>query len=420
MRRSWSSWRDESMELREIVLEGHVIDSWVLPKVLDLIMDLEGDFEFIDFRVGKRKTEKSFVRMLIKGRDRQHVERLLSELRELGAISVEAEEVDTEPAPADGVLPAGFYSTTNHPTYVSIGGRWLEVEDIEMDCAIVVEDDRARCKPMGDVLRGEQVVVGNKGVRVVPPERPRESTGIFEFMTSVASSEKPVGTVVSRLARELKELKDRGAKVVVVAGPAVVHTGAADSLAWMIRHGYVGYLLAGNALAVHDVECSLFGTSLGTEISSARRHEGGHRHHLIAINEVRRCGGLKQAVEQGVVKSGIMYECIRNNVGFVLAGSIRDDGPLPEVVVDVMEAQRRMRQALKGAELVMMFATMLHSIAVGNLLPSTVSTVCVDISSSAVTKLLDRGSAQVLGVVSDVGVFLPALRKELAVLEGEE
>ncbi len=408
------------MEVKEIVLEGHIIDSWILPKALDLIMDLDGDFEFLEFNVGKKKTERSFVRMLIKGRDRKHLDRLLSELRELGAALPEMEPVRTEPAPRDGVLPSGFYSTTNHATFVNLGGRWVEASDIEMDCAIVLKDGKAMCVPMSDVKKGDRVVVGNQGVRVIPPERPRQSTGIFEFMTSTASSEKPVATVVSRLARDIYELRSRNAKVVVVAGPAVVHTGAAPSLAWMIRRGFVGCLLAGNALAAHDVECALFGTSLGTDISTAERHKGGHSHHLMAINEVRKHGSLRACVEAGVLKSGIMYECVRNNVPFVLAGSIRDDGPLPDVVTDVMEAQKRMREALRGAEMVMMFATMLHSIAVGNLLPSAVRTVCVDISTSAVTKLLDRGSAQVLGVVSDVGVFLPALQEELRELEGKE
>jgi lysine-ketoglutarate reductase/saccharopine dehydrogenase-like protein (TIGR00300 family) len=406
------------VEVKEIILEGHVIDSWVLPKVLDLIMDLEGDFEFVEFKVGKRKTEKSFVRMLIKGRDQGHLDELLNELRELGAALPEMEELEVEPAPADAVLPPAFYSSTNHPTFVSLKGNWVGVSDIEMDCAIVIGEDGARCVPISGVAKGDRIVVGNRGVRVIPPERPREATGIFEFMTSVASSEKPVGAVVSSLAREMWELRERGAKVLVVAGPAVVHTGAGPSLAWLISKGFVGCLLAGNALAVHDVESALFGTSLGTGISSAHQHEGGHRHHLLAINEVRGGGGLRRCVEEKVIKKGIMYELIRNDVPFVLAGSIRDDGPLPEVVTDVMEAQQLMREALRGAELVVMFSTMLHSIAVGNLLPSSVRTVCVDISSSAVTKLLDRGSAQVLGIVSDVGIFLPSLMEELRALEG--
>jgi lysine-ketoglutarate reductase/saccharopine dehydrogenase-like protein (TIGR00300 family) len=406
------------MEVKEIILEGHVIDSWVLPRVLDTIMDLEGDFEFLEFNVGKRKTEKSFVRMLIKGRDGGHLDRMLNELRGLGAAFPEMESLVTLPAPSDGVLPPGFHSTTNHQTFVSIGGAWVEVADIEMDCAIVLDAGGARCVPIGRVRKGDPVVVGSQGVRVVPPERPREATGIFEFMTSMASSEKPVSTVVSRLARELFEFRERSAKVVAVAGPAVVHTGAASSLAWLLEHGYVGSLLAGNALAVHDVEAALYGTSLGTDIVTAQKHEGGHKHHLMAINEVRRCGSLKAAVEEGLITGGIMYQCISKGIPFVLAGSIRDDGPLPEVITDTMAAQQRMREVLRGAEMVMMFSTMLHSIAVGNILPSAVRTVCVDINGSAVTKLLDRGSAQVLGLVSDVGVFLPALVRELATLEG--
>ncbi len=404
------------MVVKEIVFKGHVIDSRILPDVLDLIMDLEGEFEFLDFEVGKKKTDKSYVRMLLKGRDREHLDAMLSELRELGAELPEMEPLSTEEALDDGVLPRGFYSTTNHPTFVNIEGEWVEVENVEMDCVILIKGKQARAVPMGQVKKGESVVIGNGGIRVVPPERPRDATGIFEFMTSNASSEKPVGTLVSRLAREVNNLKERDGRIVVVAGPAVVHTGAGSSLAWMVRNGYVSCLLSGNALAVHDVESSLYGTSLGTRIASADRHEGGHRHHLMAINEVRRAGGLEGAVENGVLEGGIMYECVRNRVPFVLAGSIRDDGPLPEVITDVMEAQQQMREMLKGADMVMIFSTMLHAIAVGNLLPSSVRTVCVDINTSAVTKLLDRGSAQVLGIVSDVGVFLPLLERELSAL----
>jgi lysine-ketoglutarate reductase/saccharopine dehydrogenase-like protein (TIGR00300 family) len=292
------------------------------------------------------------------------------------------------------------------------------VEDIEMDCTIVVRDDRARCTPLHQVVKGDQIVLGQRGVRVVPPERPR-TRSLFEFMGGAVSSERPSATLIRQIAVEMVHAKVQGKKIVVVAGPAVSHTGAAEALASIIRRGYVDALLAGNALAVHDIERDLYGTSLGLDIKTAELVSEGHKHHLYAISEVIRSGSITAAVRQGLVKSGVMYESVVNNVPFVLAGSIRDDGPLPEVITDTMAAQDAMRELLKDSDLVLMMATMLHSIAVGNMLPSYVKTICVDINPATVTKLIDRGTAQAIGIVTDVGTFLPALAAELKIIDVE-
>jgi lysine-ketoglutarate reductase/saccharopine dehydrogenase-like protein (TIGR00300 family) len=402
------------MEVKEIELKGHIIDSFILPKVFDTIMDLGGDFEVLQFEIGKHKTEPSYARILVKGRNREALDQILGELHKIGAAIPEVKPLEVKPAPKDRALPRDFYSTTNHPTYVYIDGEWVEVADIEMDCVIVVDKARrkAYCKPISEVKQGDPVVVGKKGIRVEPPERPR-GYSVFEFMGSSVSSEKPTQALVNQIVKEILDIKARGKKVLAVCGPAVVHTGAAEHLAGLIRAGFIDVLFAGNGFAVHDLESQLYGTSLGVDLRSNRPTEGGHRNHLYTINEVLLAGSIKKLIEEGRVKKGVMYECIKRGVPFVLAGSIRDDGPLPEVITDVMEAQREMRRHLKDVELVLMLSSMLHSIAVGNLLASHVKTVCVDINPATVTKLSDRGTAQALGIVTDVGIFLPMLAKQL-------
>jgi len=402
-----------------VELEGHLIDSYILPRIFDRIMDLGGDFEVLEFRIGKRKEETSYVKLLVKGRSRNHLNLILRELRSLGATPIEAEDVRLEEAPADMVLPDGFYATTHHPTWIRLNGKWIEVEDICMDKVIVVDPSsgRARCKGIREVRKGDLIVVGERGVRVKLPEYPRTGAGIFEFMVSRASSERPTQTMVRKIAEEIYNVKESGGRIAVVAGPAVIHTGAAEHLAKIIRLGFVDVLLSGNALAVHDVEYALFGTSLGFKVDAGYRMPGGNRNHLIAINEIMKCGGLRKAVEKGVLKKGIFYECIVRGVPYVLAGSIRDDGPIPDVITDVIEAQKEYRKHLRDVDLVLMLASMLHSIAVGNMLPSTVKVVCVDINPSVPLKLADRGTGQSINIVSDVGVFLPMLADELSKLK---
>ena len=406
--------RDSMVAVREIELRGHIIDSFILPRVFDTIMDMGGDFEVLQFDIGKHKTDPSYARILVKAKTRKQLDEILGELRKAGARVPEVEELRLVPAPKDRTLPDGFYSTTNHPTYVFVDGEWVEVENIEMDTAIVVEPEkkRAYCKPISEIKKGDLIVVGQSGIRVEPPERPR-GFSVFEFMRSSVSSEKPSEPLIRNIAEAILDVKRSGRKVLAVVGPAVVHTSAAPALARMIRDGYIDVLYAGNALAVHDIEAQLFGTSLGINIKTGRPAEGGHRHHLYAINEVMKAGGIEELVKQGKLKAGIMYEVIKRGIPYVLAGSIRDDGPLPEVITDVLEAQREMRRHLKGVGLVLMMCTMLHSIAVGNILPSSVKTICVDINPATVTKLTDRGTAQALGIVTDIGVFLPMLADEL-------
>ncbi len=400
------------MIAKEIEFEGHLIDSMIFPRVLDLILDLDGEFEILEFRIGKRKEDYSYARMIVFGENEDHLNLILKELHKMGARIPEAEEVELLPAPADRVLPENFYVTTNHRTFVCYKGRWLEVEGIAMDRVIAIRDDKAICLSINEVKKGDLVVIGEKGVRIIPPERPRKST-YFEFMGGRVSSERPTEKMIEMIAKEIVDLKRAGGKIAVVAGPAVNHTAARDALAGMIRDGFVDLLLSGNALAVHDIEIALYGTSLGMDIRTGKPVPGGNRHHLYTINKIMLVGGIRKAVEIGILKEGIMYECIRKGVPFILAGSIRDDGPLPEVITDVMVAKTEMKKALQGIDMVLMLATMLHSIAVGNLLPSWVKTICVDTNPATVMKLMDRGTHQAIGIVTDVGLFLPMLYEKL-------
>jgi lysine-ketoglutarate reductase/saccharopine dehydrogenase-like protein (TIGR00300 family) len=402
------------MEVKEIELKGHIIDSFILPKVFDTVMDLGGDFEVTQFEIGKNKTDPSYARILVKADDRDHLDRILGELLKAGAVIPEVEEIALAPAQKDKTLPEGFYTTTNHPTFILMDGEWVACDHFEMDKAIVVdkEEKSATLKPIGEIKEGDMVVVGSSGIRVEPPERPR-GYSVFEFMKSTVSSEKPSQAIVNQIAEEMEKVKKSGKKILVVSGPAVVHTSAGDSLARLIREDYVDVFYGGNAIAVHDVESQLFGTSLGVNIKTGRPTEGGHRHHIYAINAVNTAGSIKQLVDDGSIKAGVMYEIIKKGIPCILAGSIRDDGPLPEVITDSTAAQREMRKNLDGVGMVLMLCTMLHSIAVGNMTGSNVKTICVDINPSTVTKLTDRGSAQALGIVTDVGVFLPMLTKRL-------
>ena len=398
----------------EIILEGHIIDSLILPRVFDTIMDLGGNFKVEEIRVGRHKLETSFARMKVFAPDEALLHRIVAALQGYGAEWVSGQDVHTEPAPADGALPDGFYSTTNLPTQVRLNGHWVDVEEIEMDLAVVVDGEarRAACVPMADVRAGQEVAVGHQGIRVIPMERARERQ-VFTFMGSRISSERPKRLVIAGIAREMREVRARGGKILFVAGPAIVHSGAGPYLARLIRAGYVQALFGGNAIAVHDVESVLFGTSLGVDLSNGTLIEEGHKNHMRAINAIRRVGSLERAVETGLLRSGIMYECIVHRVPMALAGSIRDDGPMPGVITDVIEAQRWMRELIKGVELAIMVATMLHSIATGNLLPAHVKVVAVDINPAVVTKLADRGTFQAVGLVTDAELFLRELVGEL-------
>jgi len=398
----------------DVEIRGHLIDSLMMPKIMDGIMDLDGEFEVLSFEVGHMKDDPSHAVMRIFGRDAEHLEELLTAITEHGVVSVRPQDTVLEVADMDGVFPPDFYSTTNLETLVRVEGEWVRVEHPEMDCGIRVDPaaGTAETVSMGEVKVGGLFATGHRGIRVLPLERPRESQP-FEFMASAVSSEKPKTQIVHEVARLLRQVKDEGKLTIAVVGPAVVHTGAAPSLARLIEAGYVGAVFGGNAVATHDIEANLFGTSLGIDLERGTPVAGGHEHHLRAINTVRRCGGIAAAVDQGVLTGGLMRTLVKTGTPFVLAGSIRDDGPLPEVITDVMQAQQAMRAYAQLAGACLMLSTMLHSIAVGNMLPASVRTVCADINPAVVTKLADRGSFQAIGIVTDVGLFVEQLADEL-------
>jgi lysine-ketoglutarate reductase/saccharopine dehydrogenase-like protein (TIGR00300 family) len=400
---------------QEIEVKGHLIDSMILTKIFDKVMDLKGDFQVLEFSVGKKKRDPSYARLLVRGKNQQHLDELLESVYREGAQPMSVQQVMLEPAVKDMVMPDSFYSTTNNATQVFYNSSWIDVDNMMMDKCIVLDRQkmRAECKMIRDVKKGDSIVVGEQGVRIIPHERPREGVDIFQFMSSSSSSERPTQQIARKVANDIYKIKQSQGKIAVVAGPVVVHSGASEALAKLIRMGYIHGLLAGNALAVHDIENSLMGTSLGMHVNDGTLAVRGHRNHMRAINEVFKFGSLKTMVEKKVLEKGIMYECIINNIPFVLAGSIRDDGPIPDVVTDVVEAQRKYKQVLKDTKMVLMLSTMLHSIAVGNMLPATVKVVAVDISQPVVTKLLDRGTTQAIGIVTDVGAFLPMVVQQL-------
>lgn len=406
----------------EVEIAGHIIDSLLLPKVLDEIMSLGGKFRMLEVNVGERRNDPSYARLRVEADTAEALETILHSISRHGAVPLHQQDCLLVPADMDGAFPEGFYCTTNLDTEIRLDGAWAPVRGQEMDCGLRV--DRAAhtavCIPMLDVRRGDLIVVGRRGVRVQPLQRDTKEHDAFGFMNSTVSSEKPKGLAVREIAAEMRRAKAGNGKILVVAGPAVVHTGSGKYFSELIRQGYVQVLFAGNALATHDMEQATFGTSLGISMDQGRTFEEGHEHHLRTINRIRRLGGIRQAVEAGVLKSGIMYECVKNDVPFVLAGSIRDDGPLPDVITDAIEAQTAMRRYCQDVTFCLMIATTLHSIAVGNLLPARVKVVCVDINPATVTKLSDRGSFQTIGLVTDVEPFLRILVEELEQPNGED
>jgi len=400
--------------VREIELRGHILDSGVFGRVLEIIMDNEFARYTIDnFAVGATATEPSTARLRIEADTDEHLDDLTDKLRDIGAIVADDTDVATESAVRDGILPETFYATTNLETEVRIDGQWLPVALPEMDCAVVVGEGAATTIAPSDIRMGDRVVVGHAGVRVKALQRPRRKQ-VFEFMSSAVSSEKPKESLIAEIARELVATRAAGKRVLVVGGPAIVHTGAGKYLERLIHEGFVDALFAGNALAVHDIESQFFGTSLGVNLADAFPVEEGHVHHLRTVNRIRTSGGIAAAVASGLLTGGIMYEAYRREIPVVLAGSIRDDGPLPDVITDIVEAQRAMRRYVPEIGMTLMVCTLLHSIAVGNLLPASCKVICVDINPASVTKLTDRGSTQTIGLVMDAASFLRELWHALA------
>jgi len=396
-----------------IEAEGHLIDSGLLSAIFDKIIEARAAYEIVTFDIGRTNDDPSRIEMRINASDTAVLDELLQQLTTFGCHPKRERDAVVKPAEKDRCVADDFYSTTNHRTHVRIGGRWVEVEEQRMDAVIVASGGRAVCRKLRDVRAGEPIVCGHEGIRVTPEFKERDRLG-FAFMSNDVSSERRVEGVVSKIGDMMRHVKKNGGRIAVVAGPVVVHTGGVEHFSEIVRLGYVDVLLAGNALAVHDIEYALTGTSLGIDLMVGAAVEQGHRNHMAAINTINRAGGIRDAVDTGVLTSGVMYECVKHGVEYVLAGSIRDDGPLPDTLMDLAEAQDRYAEALsRNVQLVLMLSSMLHSIGVGNMLPSWVRVVCVDINPAVVTKLSDRGSAQTVGVVTDVGLFLHRLAERL-------
>jgi lysine-ketoglutarate reductase/saccharopine dehydrogenase-like protein (TIGR00300 family) len=405
------------MPFEEVVeAEGHLIDSHVMEQIFDKVVESNGRFEVEQFRIGRTNSDPSYLRLRLEAPGRQQMDHLLAQILPFGCSPVDGGDAVLKGVERDQCAPEDFYSTSNHHTSVRIGGEWVEVQNQRMDAMIVVKADLARpeaaCRRLRDLKAGDMVVTGMRGIRVTPESKERDRLA-FAFMSNEISSERQVETAVRQTAALARAAKESGKTIVAVAGPVVVHTGGVAGLTKLIRNGWVNAVLSGNALGVHDIEAALLGTSLGVRLEDGRQAEHGHRNHMRAINAINHAGGIRGAVESGRLKSGVMYECVKNNVPFVLAGSLRDDGPLPETITDMNAAQDAYAALLKPAGLVICLGSMLHSIATGNMLPSWVKIVCVDINPAVATKVSDRGTGQAVGVVTDVGLFLELLSREL-------
>lgn len=404
---------NQSLPVAEVVeTSGHLIDSKIMEQIFDTVVEFDSRFEVERFTIGKTNTDPSYLRLRIEAPTSETMSLLLENLMPLGCAPLAQVDADLRTVERDRCAPEDFYSTTNHRTFVRLDGQWIEVEKQRMDALVVLSGGRAACRKLRDIRAGDRVVVGMRGIRVQPESKERDRLS-FAFMSNGISSERQVETAVRQTAAIIRHTIEQGQKVIVVAGPVVVHTGGAAPLAALIRRGFVQALLSGNALGVHDIEAALFGTSLGIRLADGRAEEHGHRNHMRAINAVHHCGDIRGAVDCGRLKSGVLYECVKAGVPYVLAGSLRDDGPLPDTITDMNRAQDECARHLEGAGVVLCLGSMLHSIAIGNMSPSWVKLVCVDINPAVATKVSDRGTGQAVGVVTDVGLFLEHLSKEL-------
>jgi len=402
-----------SPNVETVVMQGHIVDSLLLPKVLDAILSRGGTYDIQELHLGQKQDDASSARIEVRAPTAAALESILNEIHPHGAIPAEPRDANIVIADVAGAFPDGFYCTTNFRTQLRLGGKWIDVGAQEMDCGLLVDGTSARCVPMTSVKLGDRIVVGRAGTRVFPPEAETRKGSMFEFMSSPVSSERPKAVSVREIAKAMKKAKANGEKIIAVLGPAVVHTGGGECVVKLVRQGYISVIFAGNALATHDMEQALYGTSLGVSFDHGLPTDEGHEHHLRTINSIRRLGGIQQAIDAGFLKKGLMHECYTRKVPVVLCGSIRDDGPLPEVITDALVAQAEMRKHVPGTGFCLMVATTLHSIAVGNILPASVKVACVDINPATVTKLMDRGSTQTVGIVSDAEPFLQSLVHEL-------
>jgi len=405
-----------------VEIKGHILDSLTLPKILDTIIDEGGNYEIEDIEIGKKRNNLSYAKLKLSAEDKDTLENIVSKITRQGAEPVAESEILLEKCPKDKTLPEKFYASTNLKTEILYKGKWIKVDDTAMDCAVVVDEktSKAFCRKISQIKKGDKVVVGFGGVKVHPLKR-REGKNSFAFMSSDFSAEKPKSMAIKKIAQRMIEIKEKKeGKILFVMGPAVIHTKSQEPFIKLIESGFVDVLFSGNALAVHDLEAAFFGTSLGVSFEDGKPISGGHSHHLRAINKINHIGSIRKAVETGILNKGIMYTLIKNKTDYILAGSIRDDGPLPEVITDTITAQNEMRKRMKGVKMCIMLGSMLHSIAVGNLLPAEVETVCVDINSAVVTKLSDRGSVQAIGLVTDVESFLKELVRNLSQQSGKK
>ena len=402
---------------REIEVQGHLIDSLILTKIFDGVMDLGGEFEVKKIQIGNKKKDESYAKLRIIGNNQKHLDNILQLVYREGATAKIQKEIALKPAPKNYVMPDNFYSTTNNHTQIFLKGKWVQVDNMMMDKCIILKGNKAKCIPILDVKKGDRIVVGEEGVRVTPPKRPREGMNVFQFMGGSSSSERPTQHIAKKVAEDIYKTRKAGGKIVLVGGPAIIHTGASDSVATLIRLGFINAILAGNALAVHDIENATLGTSLGMNVHDGSLAVKGYRNHMQTINSVFKAGTIAKMVRSKKLTKGIMYESVKKNIPYVLAGSIRDDGPLPDVITDITVAQQKYKEVLKNAKMVIMASTMLHSIATGNMLPADVKIIIVDINQPTVTKLMDRGTRQAVGIVSDVGAFLPMVTQEIKKLK---
>jgi lysine-ketoglutarate reductase/saccharopine dehydrogenase-like protein (TIGR00300 family) len=402
---------------REIEVSGHIIDSLILSKIFDGVMDLGGEFEVKKIQISKKKKDESYAKLRIIGNNQKHLDKILQLVYREGATAKIQKEAMLKPASKNCVMPDNFYSTTNNHTQIFLNGKWIQVDNMMMDKCIILKGNKSKCIPIRDVKKGDKIVVGEEGIRVTPPKRPREGMNVFQFMGGSSSSERPTQHIAKKVAEDIYNTRKAGGKIVLVGGPAIIHTGAADSIATLIRLGFINAILSGNALAVHDIENATLGTSLGMNVSDGSLAVKGYRNHMQTINSVFKAGSIAKMVRSKKLTKGIMYESVKKNIPYVLAGSIRDDGPLPDVITDVTVAQQKYKEVLKNAKMVIMASTMLHSIATGNMLPADVKIIIIDINQPTVTKLMDRGTWQAVGIVSDVGAFLPMVTQEIKKLK---
>lgn len=405
----------KTLPISEMVeAQGHLIDSHIMERIFDTVVEYGGRFQVEQFSIGRTNSDPSSLRLRIEAPTQVEMEKMMTQLVGLGCSLVDSGEAETKPAEGDRCAPDDFYSTTNQRTLVKHGGQWLETRGQRMDAMIVLRDGHAECRRLRDIKAGDQVVVGMRGIRVIPESKERDRLA-FAFMSNEISSERQVEMAVVQTVAMMRNAREEGNKIVAVAGPVVVHTGGGVPLSRLIRAGWIDALLAGNALAVHDIESALLGTSLGVRVADGRQEQHGHRNHMRAINAIYRSGTIPNAVADGTLTRGVMYECVCAGVPFVLAGSLRDDGPLPDCITDMNQAQDAYAEQLRGAGVVLCLSSMLHSIAVGNMLPAWVKVVCVDINPAVPTKVSDRGTGHAVGVVTDVGLFLELLARKLDV-----